>query len=431
VALENVTVVDDSGTADPADDVTVLGPISLAPGGSANYNGGFSASGASSTDNVTATGTDAISSTPVQDSAQASCAADVNPAIAVSKACTATINGGGTGIDVLFNGTVTNTGDVALENVTVVDDSGTADPSDDVTVLGPISLAPGASEPYSGGFAASSASSTDNVTASGSDVVTGTPVQAGASASCAADVLPAIDVTKQCTDAPAFGQPILFNGTVSNTGNVALLGVSVVDDNGTPADPLDDVVFNLGDLAPGASANYNGSYTPAVAGPATNTVVASASDAVQSTPVSSTANATCQVPPPPEFEGCTPGFWKNSVGSWPPTGYSPSQRVDSVFTLPSGVLSNQLGDDTLLQALGYPGGTNLLGSAQILLRAAVASLLNASHPEVDDFPRTAAEVIADVNAALATKDRATILALASALDADNNSLCDLSNDNSF
>ena len=431
VALNDVMVVDDSGTADPADDVTVLGPISLAPGGSANYNGSFSASGASSTDNVTATGTDAISSTPVQDSAQASCAADVNPAIAVSKACTATINGGGTGIDVLFNGTVTNTGDVALENVTVVDDSGTADPSDDVTVLGPISLAPGASEPYSGGFAASSASSTDNVTASGSDVVTGTPVQASASASCAADVLPAIDVTKQCTDAPAFGQPILFNGTVSNSGNVALLGVVVVDDNGTPADLADDVTFNLGDLAPGASANYNGSYTPAVAGPATNTVVASASDAVQSSPVSDTANATCQVPPPPEFEGCTPGFWKNSVGSWAPTGYSPSQRVDSVFTLPNGVLNNQLGDDTLLQALGYPGGDNLLGAAQILLRAGVASLLNSAHPDVDDFPRTTAEVIADVNAALATKDRATILALASELDADNNSLCDLPNDNSF
>jgi hypothetical protein len=431
VTLENVTVVDDHGTADPADDVTVLGPISLAPGASAGYNGGFAASGSSSTDNVTASGTDAITQTPVQDSATASCAADVNPAIAVSKSCSAVINGSGNGIDVLFSGTVSNTGDVALENVTVVDDRGTADPSDDLSVLGPISLAPGASAPYSGGFAANGSSSTDNVTASGSDVVTQTPVQDSASASCAADVTPAIDVTKQCTDAPLFGQPILFNGTVSNSGNVELLGVTVVDDNGTPANLADDVVFNLGDLAPGASANYNGSYSPALEGPSTNTVVATASDAVAGSPVEATANATCVVPPPQEFEGCTPGFWKNSPGSWTPTGYSTSQRVDSVFSLPNGVLNNQLADDSLLQALGYPGGNNLLGAAQILLRAAVASVLNATHPEVDDFPRTVAEVIADVNAALATRDRGTILALASALDADNNLGCDLPNDNSF
>ncbi|SDH69238.1 conserved repeat domain-containing protein [Pseudomonas benzenivorans] len=429
VALEDVTVVDDQGTADPADDVTVLGPITLNVGESAPYNGGFSVTGSnSSTDHVTATGSDVLTGTPVQANAEATCQADVLPAIAVDKVCTANINAGGTGIDVLFGGTVSNTGNVALGDVTVVDNNGTADPADDVTVLGPITLAPGESAPYSGGFSASGSSSTDMVVASGTDLVTGTPVQADASASCAADVLPAIDVTKQCTDAAAFGQAILFDGTVTNSGNVALLGVTVVDDNGTPADPSDDVTFNLGDLAPGASANYNGSYTPSLAGFHTNTVVASASDAVESGPVSATASATCEVPPPPDFEGCTPGFWKNSPGSW--VGYSPDQLVSSVFSLPNGVLANQLGDDTLMEALGYPGGDNLVGAAQILLRAAVASLLNAAHPDVD-FPRTEAEIIADVNAALATKDRATILALASELDADNNLGCDLANDNSF
>jgi hypothetical protein len=432
VALTNVTVVDDSGTpGDTSDDVQVLGPIDLAPGASAPYNGGFSASGASSTDNVTASGSDTLTQTPVSATASASCAADVTPAIEVDKLCTATVNSSGSGIDVLFSGTVSNTGNVVLTNVTVVDDSGTpGDTSDDVQVLGPIDLAPGASAPFNGGFSASgSASSSDIVTASGSDVLTQAPVSDTASANCAPDVQPAIAVTKQCIDAPAFGQAILFDGTVTNTGNVLLLDVAVSDDNGTPADNTDDVVFSLGDLAPGASANYNGSYTPALSGPSTNTVVATASDALESTPVQASANATCVVPPP-EQEGCTPGFWKNSVGSWAPTGYSPNQTVSSVFTLPNG-LSNQLGGNTLLQALGYPGGNNLAGAAQILLRAAVASVLNASHPDVDDFPRTAAEVIADVNAALATKNRTTILALAAALDADNNLGCDMPNDNSF
>ncbi|RMH82995.1 hypothetical protein EA796_17615 [Pseudomonas sp. AOB-7] len=432
VALEDVMVVDDGGTPGDTSDDQTFNIGTLNAGASANYNGSFGVLGAvSSSDSVVASGTDVLGGSPVSASASASCAADTNPAIAVDKVCTADINASGTGIDVSFNGTVRNVGDVVLTGVTVTDDNGTPGvPGDDVTVLGPIDLAPGDSANYSGSFGASGSSSTDTVTASGSDLLTGSPVSETASASCSADVLPALDVTKQCTDAPAFGMPILFDGSVTNSGNVTLLDVIVTDDNGTPGDTSDDVVFNIGNLAPGASANYNGSYDPGVAGPSTNTVVATASDAVESSPVSSSpASATCEVPPPGE-EGCTPGFWKNSLGSWAPTGYSPNQTVGSVFSLPAGVLNNQLSGNSLLQALNYGGGENLVGSAQILLRAAVASILNAAHPDVD-FTRTAASVIADVNAALATKDRTTILALATALDIDNNLGCDLPNDNSF
>lgn len=56
---------------------------------------------------------------------------------------------------------------------------------------------------------------------------------------------------------------------------------------------------------------------------------------------------------------------------------------------------------------------------RILLRAAVASLLNASHPGVA-FASTPAEVIAAVNAALATNRTDTIIDLATALDRQNN-----------
>jgi hypothetical protein len=54
----------------------------------------------------------------------------------------------------------------------------------------------------------------------------------------------------------------------------------------------------------------------------------------------------------------------------------------------------------------------------------VAALLDAAHPDVD-YPRTPASVIADVNAALASRNRDTILDLASRLDADNNLGCPL------
>ncbi|SDS39433.1 DUF7507 domain-containing protein [Pseudomonas oryzae] len=430
VILNNVTVIDDNGTpGNTGDDVTLIDNATLAVGASLPFSGNFSGSGSSSTDVVSATASDALTGDVVSDTETATCAADVNPAILVSKQCTATVNSAGTAIDVLFIGSVTNTGNVVLQNVNVVDDNGTPGNSgDDVTLISNATLGVGASLPFNGNFSSSSASSTDVVTATGVDMLTSQAVSDTETASCAADLNPSIAVTKQCTDAMAHDQPILFNGTVSNTGNVALLGVTVVDDNGTPADPLDDQTFNLGDLAPGASANYNGSYSPGT-GTWTNTVEANANGALETGSFTATASATCDVPPPPpEFEGCTPGFWKNSPGSW--VGYSPNQLVGSVFSLPSGVLNNQLGDDTLMEALGYPGGTNLVGAAQILLRAAVASLLNAGHPDVD-FPLTTSEVITQVNAALATKDRGTILALASTLDGYNNLGCDLPNDNSF
>jgi len=429
VILNNVTVVDDNGTpGNTGDDKTLISNATLAVGASLPFSGSFSSSGSSSTDVVTATAKDGLTGNVVSDNESASCTAIVNPAILVTKQCTAVVNTAGTAIVVSFNGRVTNTGNVALENVDVVDDNGTpGNTADDVPVLSNATLAPGAWMDFSGSFTTSSSPSTDVVTATGDDVLKGQAVSDTADATCLADVEPSIAVTKQCIDATAFDQPILFNGTVTNTGNVALLGVTVLDDNGTPGDTSDDVPFNLGDLAPGASANYNGSYSPGP-GTWTNTVVASSSDAIQSGAYTATASATCDVPPPPpEFEGCTPGFWKNSTGSW--EDYSPSQKVNTVFTVPAKFAT--LGGRTLLQALSFQGGSTLNGAAQILLRAAVASLLNSTHSEVDSFPLSTAEVISQVNAALATKDRGTILALASTLDGYNNAGCDLSNDNSF
>lgn len=132
-------------------------------------------------------------------------------------------------------------------------------------------------------------------------------------------------------------------------------------------------------------------------------------------------------PPPPNetpgTEGCTPGYWKNHTRSWSGTGYSPSQTVVSVFSGASAFPS--LAGQTLLQALQGGGGPGTLGAAKILLRAATAALLNAASSGVD-YPRTSAQIISDVNAALASNNRDTMLALASALDRDNNLGCPLS-----
>lgn len=102
-----------------------------------------------------------------------------------------------------------------------------------------------------------------------------------------------------------------------------------------------------------------------------------------------------------------------------------------MFTVDPSLLTNGKVDlngdgqeDTLLDALNYQGGNGTTGAARILLRAAVAAMLNAANPNVD-YPRTEASIIADVNAALASKNRNTMLNLATALDADNNLGCPL------
>lgn len=127
-------------------------------------------------------------------------------------------------------------------------------------------------------------------------------------------------------------------------------------------------------------------------------------------------------PPPTGDEGCTPGYWKNHTDSWAAAGLSPGQTTSSVFSGANGFPS--LGSQTLLQSLQGGGGSGSLGGARILLRAAVAALLNAAHPDVD-YTRSASSIVSDVNAALTSNNRNTMLALATALDNDNNGGCPL------
>ena len=126
--------------------------------------------------------------------------------------------------------------------------------------------------------------------------------------------------------------------------------------------------------------------------------------------------------PPGDETGCTPGYWKNHTESWAGTGYSPDQTTGSVFSGASAFPS--LASQSLLQSLQGGGGSGTLGAARILLRAAVAALLNAAHSGVD-YPRTTAEILADVNAALGSNNRNTMLSLAAELDSDNNLGCPL------
>jgi hypothetical protein len=94
-------------------------------------------------------------------------------------------------------------------------------------------------------------------------------------------------------------------------------------------------------------------------------------------------------PPPPGFEGCTPGYWKQDqhFDSW--VGYSPTDSFNTVFGV-SGPFANSL---TLLDALNAGGGgVNALG------RHAVAALLSSASGI--GYGMTPAQVIAKTQAAI-------------------------------
>lgn len=143
----------------------------------------------------------------------------------------------------------------------------------------------------------------------------------------------------------------------------------------------------------------------------------------------------CRLEEVPEGgEGCTLGYWKNhsdqargnQQDAWQPTGHATSTLVSSVFTVPADLADlNSDGDsDSLIEALNFRGGPGVAGGARILLKQAVAALLNASHPDLS-FAMTAAQVIAQVDDALASRNRNTMTELAEQLDSLNNEGCPL------
>lgn len=94
-------------------------------------------------------------------------------------------------------------------------------------------------------------------------------------------------------------------------------------------------------------------------------------------------------PPPPGNDGCTPGFWKNHLDAWGPTGFSPSDDFDTVFFNEVGLFNPDITLDDAINARG--------GGVKKLARHGTAALLSAAHPDVD-YPLDVAGVISAVRA---------------------------------
>ena len=351
VALVIQSLVDDkAGNIMGLLSSTTLAPFGQ-PGDTATYTASYNAdcTGASSNgngvnehDTVTVIAADTINNpngtnpnSRVTNSASADCRC-INPCLTVTKTCVS----GTVCNDITFTGTINNCGNVALANLAVADklSAGTGtlvirtNSASGAIVTLPITLAPGATLFASGTISGLPGSYTDTLTATGtvaclgnasfgnSDTKTCTiegcqpGIQVVKLVACApiapgtCDALPANAYSKLAkgmkgaddstcpTDngCPAFCYKI----TVTNTGLVSLVNVTLVDDNGTPGNTSDDTSFNIGNLAVGASATRFIAATHCT--DAHNTVRADGQSSLDSTPsghVSATDTADVQVVP--------------------------------------------------------------------------------------------------------------------------------------
>ncbi|HJQ72159.1 MAG TPA: hypothetical protein VJ887_01965, partial [Actinomycetota bacterium] len=213
---------------------------------------------------VTASG-DGVDS-GVTDTDTDTCQTDIlNPAIGVTKSCTALAHAGDT---VTYTITVTNTGDEDLDNVKVMD-----------TILGDLSasfadeLAVGASESHDFDYVVLDSDPdplVNEVTAKGSGV--GSRVAVEALADCVTDLIhPAIEIVKTVDeDTVPIGTTVTYTYVVTNTGDTTLYDISVDD----------DILGHIGDIAvlePGESATLTKDFVVGDV-PVTNVGTASGED---------------------------------------------------------------------------------------------------------------------------------------------------------
>jgi uncharacterized repeat protein (TIGR01451 family) len=181
VSLVNVYVTDD----EPTNNTPVIGPITIAPGSKVNFTNSYVAPTCCCLiiDTLTATGQGLCNHSNVTTTATAVCPLLSTPRIALVENCPPGPIPLGSAF--AFSGYVTNTGDVVLTNVLVFGPLGTNNP-----VLGPISLAPGEAERYSGTYTTVFNTSAVTVMARGQEDCGGT--LATNSASCVVATTPAI-----------------------------------------------------------------------------------------------------------------------------------------------------------------------------------------------------------------------------------------------
>jgi uncharacterized repeat protein (TIGR01451 family) len=319
------------------------------------------------------------------------------------------------GSTVTWTYVVTNDGDVTLSNVKVTDDKGVAVSCPKTT------LAVGESMTCTGSGKAQACQYENLGTVTGKSP-NGESVSASDPSHYYGKASPAIDVETKVNgddaDNPkgpevAVGSVLSFTYIVKNTGDTTLTGIKVTDSKGvTVTCPKTTLAVGESMFCSGSGIAQAGQYSAVGTATGTGSCDQKVSD---DDPVYYWGKSK-------SYEGCSHGYWKTHPESWPATGYTTSQKVSSVFSQAS--LYPTLANSSLLASLSFSGGSSVTDAAANLLKQATGSLLNSAHPGVD-FPWSTAQLINDVNAALASKNSSVLLALATDLEKDNTLGCPL------
>ncbi len=256
VILSNVNVRDDSGTSeDPSDDVLVCIIGQLAPNTSDTCTLDGAVKDGQHSHQAAAVGTPPGELTDVSSS-------DIiyyygaQPSILLIMAVNNQVSVSPPGPyfvlpqDVVWSYLVYNDGNVTLSDITIEDNRGTpTDPTDDFEVCTIASLEPGFSHTCT--FNETGKSGQQSITSKASATPpSGLDTIVESDTSHYFGAVPAMEITKatngKYSPSPP-GMPIILGETItwtyqiSNTGNVELVDVKVVDDNGTPGNTGDDI----------------------------------------------------------------------------------------------------------------------------------------------------------------------------------------------
>ncbi len=318
VTLTDVTVIEGefSGTGELSDVVCPQAAASLAPGAEVLCTASYTITqddvdAGEVTNSATGTGTPpGDTPPPVSPPSEVTVPGAPTPAITVVKtADEAAQEEIVLGQEVTYSFMVTNTGNVTLTDVGVIEGefSGTGELSDVVCPEGAASLAPGASVICTAGYTITQAD-VDAGEITNSATGTGTPpggtpppVSPPSEVTIPGAPAPGLAVVKTASaeGVTAAGQDIAYSFVLTNTGNITLSDVTVAEGEFTGTGELSDVVCPAGarSLAPGAQVTCTATYTTTQAdvdaGAITNTATGigtppGSEDPIESDPSTST-----------------------------------------------------------------------------------------------------------------------------------------------
>ncbi|WP_235522651.1 hypothetical protein [Plantibacter sp. Leaf1] len=310
-----------TGTGDLSDVVCPAGAATLAPAAAVTCEATYTMTQAdvdagTVTNSATATGTPPQGQPPVSPPSEVTIPGVAQaPALTVVKSATPS-SVATAGEEVTYSFLVTNTGNVTLSDVSVVegDFSGTGELSDVVCPAGASSLAPAATVTCEATYTVTQAdvdagSMTNSATATGTPPGGGTPpVSPPSETTVEFPAAPAITVVKSATPTTVAtaGEDVTYSFLITNTGNVTLSNVGVVEGAFTGTGALSDVVCPAGaaSLAPAATVTCEATYTVTQAdvdaGSVTNSATATGTPPGGGTPpVSPPSETTVEFPAAP------------------------------------------------------------------------------------------------------------------------------------